>query len=96
MSRFRKLLQTLWYCQYSLIFIPKYRYKILEGRIASKVANCISAFSEQKEVEIVELNVQVDHVHLLAKIPPKLSVSDYVGPVKGRKYIKYQDDKDEA
>ena len=88
MSRFRKLSQTLWHCQYHLIFVPKYRYKILEGKIASKVENCIRAFSEQKEVEIIELNVQIDHVHLLVMIPPKISVSDYVGIVKGRTAIK--------
>ena len=88
MSRFRKLSQSLWHCQYHLIFVPKYRYKILEGKIASKVENCIRAFSEQKEVEIIELNVQIDHVHILAMIPPKLSISDYVGIIKGRTAIK--------
>ena len=135
MSRFLKLSQTLWHCQYHLIFVPKYRFKILEGKIAIKVENCIRAFSEQKGVKIIELNVQIDHVHLLAMIPPKIRVSDYVGIIKGRtairifnqfkdlkekkywgnhfwtrgycvdtvgldeemirKYIKYQDDKDE-
>jgi putative transposase len=88
MSRFRKLSQTLWHCQYHLIFVPKYRFKILEGKIASKVENCIRAFSEQKEVEIIELNVQIDHVHILAMIPPKLSISDYVGIIKGRTAIR--------
>ena len=135
MSRFHKLSQTLWHCQYHLIFVPKYRFKILEGKIAIKVENCIRAFSEQKGVKIIELNVHIDHVHLLAMIPPKIRVSDYVGIIKGRtairifnqfkdlkekkywgnhfwtrgycvdtvgldeemirKYIKYQDDKDE-
>ncbi len=88
MSRFRKLSQTLWYCQYHLVFVPKYRCKILEGEIASLVENCIRAFSEQKEVEVIELSVQIDHVHLLAMIPPKISVSDYVGIVKGRTAIR--------
>ena len=88
MSRFRKLSQTLWYCQYHLVFVPKYRFKILEGEIASQVENCIRAFSEQKEVEVTELSVQIDHIHLLAMIPPKISVSDYVGIVKGRTAIR--------
>ncbi len=88
MSRFRKLSQTLWHCQYHLIFVPKYRYKILEGKIASRVENCIRAFSEQKGVEIIELNVQIDHVHLFAMIPPKISVSDYLGTGKGRTAIR--------
>ena len=88
MSRFRKLSQTLWHCQYHLVFVPKYRYKILEGKIAKKVENCIRAFSEQKGVEIQELNVQIDHVHLLIMIPPKISVSEYVGIIKGRTAIR--------
>jgi putative transposase len=88
MSRFRKLSQTLWHCQYHLIFVPKDRFKILEGKIASTVKHCIRAFSEQKGVEMIELNVQIDHVHLLAMIPPKISVSDYVGIVKGRTAIR--------
>ena len=88
MSRFRKLSQTLWHCQYHLVFVPKYRFKILEGKIATQVENCIRAFSEQKGVEVIELNVQIDHVHLLVMIPPKISVSDYVGIVKGRTAIR--------
>ena len=88
MSRFHKLSQTLWHCQYHLVFVPKYRFKILKGKIGSKVENCIRAFSQQKGVEIIELNVQIDHVHILAMIPPKISVSDYVGIVKGRTAIR--------
>lgn len=87
MSRFRKLSQTLWHCQYHLVFVPKYRYKILEGKIGKKVENCIRAFSEQKGIEIKELNVQIDHVHLLVMIPPKISVSEYVGIIQGRTTI---------
>jgi putative transposase len=51
------------------------------------VGNCIRAFSQQKQIEIVEMNIQPDHVHVLAMIPPKVSVSDYCGMVKGRSAI---------
>ena len=88
MSRFRKLSQTLWYCQYHIVWCPKYRYRILEGQVGQAVENFIRAFSEQQECEIVELNVQPDHVHLLVMIPPKTSVSDFVGKVKGRTAIR--------
>ena len=88
MSRFRKLSQTLWSCQYHIVWVPKYRYRILEGQISHDVAELIRAFSDQQECEIFELNVQIDHVHLLVMIPPKLSVSDYVGKVKGRTAIR--------
>ncbi|MEN8256270.1 MAG: IS200/IS605 family transposase [Thermodesulfobacteriota bacterium] len=88
MSRFRKLSHTIWHCQYHIVFVPKYRFRVLEGAIATEIENCIKLFSSQKECEIVEFNVQIDHVHLLVFVPPKLSVSDYVGIIKGRTAIR--------
>ena len=84
MSRFRKLSQTIWHCQYHIVWTPKYRYRILTGELASDVESCIRTFSAQSLCEVLELNVQVDHVHLISMVPPKLAVSDYVGKVKGR------------
>ena len=88
MSRFMKLSQTLWHCQYHIVWAPKYRFRVLDGAIAIEVSNCIRAFSEQQHTEIVELNVQIDHVHLLVMVPPKVSISKYVGVVKGRTAIR--------
>ena len=88
MSRFSKLSQTLWHCQYHIVWVPKYRFRILEGKVAKEVANCIRAFTEQQHCEIVELNIQNDHVHLLVMVPPKVSISDYVGTIKGRTAIR--------
>ena len=88
MSRFQKLSQTLWCCQYHIVWVPKYRFRILNGDVAREVANCIRAFSEQKRCKIVELNVQIDHVHLLVKVPPKISISDFMGIIKGRTAIR--------
>jgi putative transposase len=88
MSRFRKLSQTLWYCQYHIVWVPKYRFRILTGKVAEEVENCIRAFSEQQGCEVVELNVQADHVHLLALVPPKVSISGYIGTLKGRTAIR--------
>jgi putative transposase len=62
---------------------------VLEGAVATEVAKCIRAFSEQQDVEIVELNVQIDHVHLLVMVPLKVSISTYVGTVKGRTAIRF-------
>ncbi len=76
MSRLKKLSHTVWHCQYHIVWAPKYRLKILEGAVATEVANCIRMFSEQKACEIVELNVQIDHVHLIVLVPPKISISD--------------------
>ncbi len=68
--------------------MPKYRHRILTGRVAEEVDRCVRMFSEQKKCEVTELNVQIDHVHLLVMIPPKLAVSDFVGIVKGRTAIR--------
>ena len=88
MSRFRKLSHTIWHRQYHIVWTPKYRFRILSGPVAEEVSQCIRAFSENLRCEIIELNVQNDHVHLLVMIPPKVAVSDYVGTVKGRTAIR--------
>ena len=88
MSRFHKLSHTIWHCQYHIVWVPKYRFRILSGDVSHEINRCIRGFSEHKRCEIVELNIQSDHVHLLVMIPPKLSVSDYVGIVKGRTAIR--------
>ena len=88
MSRFKKLSHAVWYCSYHIVWTPKYRYRILKGKIRDEVEDCILSFSEQKKCTIIELNVQEDHVHLLVMVPPKVSISDFVGTVKGRTAIR--------
>ena len=88
MSRFRKLSHTIWHCQYHIVWTPKYRFRILEGEVAQEVSRCVRSFSSQKQCEVMELNVQKDHIHLIVMIPPKLSVSDYMGITKGRTAIR--------
>ena len=88
MSRFMKLSHTIWHCHYHVVWTPKYRYRILHGPVKDEVENCVRAFSEHKNCDVQELNVQLNHVHLLVMIPPKISVSDYVGMIKGRTAIR--------
>ena len=88
MSRFRKLSQTVWHCQYHIVFTPKYRYKILTGAIAKEAEESIRAYSAQQGAEVIEINVQRDHVHVLVLVPPKISLSEYVGTLKGRTAIR--------
>ena len=88
MSRFRKLSHAIWHCRYHIVWTPKYRFRILSGAVGEEVGRCIRAFSEHLKCEVVELNVQMDHVDLLVMIPPKVSVSEYVGTVKGRTAIR--------
>ena len=88
MSRFRRLSQSIWHCQYHIVWVPKYRHRILKGELAKDVENLIRADSNQQKCEIIELNVQIDHVHLLVMIPPKISISTYVGRLKGKVAIR--------
>ena len=79
MSRFRKLSHAIWHCQYHLVWVPKYRFRILRGEVGQEVHRCIMMFCDQKKCEVVELNIQADHVHLLVMVPPKVSISELVG-----------------
>lgn len=88
MSRFKKLSHTIWHCMYHIVWTPKYRYRILKGEIKEEVERCIRIFSDQKRCIIEELNIQEDHVHLMVMIPPKVSVSELVGMLKGRTAIR--------
>ena len=88
MSRFRKLSHAIWHCQYHIVWVPKYRLRILAGKIKSEAETCIRTFVDQQKAEVVELNVQHDHVHLIAMVPPKVSISNFVGTVKGRTAIR--------
>lgn len=71
MSRFRKLTHAIWHCQYHIVWVPKYRYRVLEGDLAEEVSVCLRIFSEQSHCEVVEMNIQKDHVHLIIMVPPE-------------------------
>ena len=88
MSRFRKLTHTVWHCQFHIVWVPKYRFRVLEGGVGKEVETCVHVFCEQSGSNVVELNVQKDHVHLIVMVPPKLSISDLMGRVKGRSAIR--------
>ena len=88
MSRFHKLSHAIWYCKYHIVWTPKYRYRILEGVIKAETIHNIKMFADQKKCIIDKLNVQKDHIHLIVDIPPKFSVSEVVGTLKGRTAIR--------
>ena len=87
MSRFRKLSHVVWHCQYHIVWVPRYRYRVLKERVGFEVSKTIRVFSERLCCEVVELNMQEDHVHLLVMVPPKLSISQLVGTIKGESGI---------
>ena len=73
-----------WECQYHIVFIPKYRKKKLYGVVRDNVREIIRTLCKYKKVQIIAGAVCADHVHLCVSIPPKLSVSDFVGYLKGK------------
>ena len=73
-----------WECQYHIVFIPKYGKKKLYGIVRDDVREIIQTLCKYKRVEIIAGAVCVDHVHLCVSIPPKLSISDFVGYLKGK------------
>lgn len=78
------LSHTKWNCKYHIVFAPKYRRKIIYGELKRDIANILSMLCKRKEVNIVEAEICPDHVHMLVEIPPKMSVSDFVGYLKGK------------
>ena len=78
------LAHTWWKCQYHIVFIPKYRRKLLYGRVKKDVHEIVKTLCGYKKVEIVEGAVCADHVHLCLSIPPKLNVSEFMGYLKGK------------
>ena len=87
--QFKRLAHSLYECKYPLVFCPKYRYRILDGEVAEYVKLQIHGLCQQKDpVEVLELNVRPDHVHLVVSIPPKYAVSSLAGYLKGKLAIR--------
>jgi len=83
--QFKKLAHSLYECKYQVVFCPKYRYKILQEDVAKYVTQQIYRLCSQKDgVEVVEVNVPIDHVYLVVSIPPKYAVSQFMGFLKGK------------
>lgn len=82
-----KLNHTRWECKYHVVFIPKYRKKVLYGELRKYLGEIFHRLVRQKESEIVEGHLMPDHVHIMISIPPKYSVSQVVGFLKGKSAI---------
>lgn len=88
MSKYKKLSHVVYKCDYHIVWVPKYRFRILKEAIKDLVAKDIRMLCEWKGCEVEELNIQEDHVHLMVSIPPKVSVSVLMGTLKGKLAIK--------
>lgn len=87
----KSLSHTKWKCQYHIVFIPKYRKKKLYGLVKRDVREIVSTLCKWKEVEIIDGAVCIDHVHLSVSIPPKLSISSFMGYLKGKSTLMIYD-----
>lgn len=78
------LAHTTWNCKYHIVFAPKYRRQIIYGKYKKSIGEIIRALCERKGVMIHEANACKDHIHMLVSIPPKISISSFMGYLKGK------------
>ena len=87
MRQVNSLNHTRWECKYHIVFVPKYRKKVLYGRTRQQMGQILRQLCRQKGVEIMEGHAMPDHIHLVLRIPPKFSVALVVGYLKGKSAI---------
>ncbi len=78
------LSHTKWRCQYHIVFAPKFRRKAIYGEYKAEIGKILRELCNWKGVEIIEAHACIDHIHMYVSIPPKLSVSSFVGFLKGK------------
>ena len=78
------LAHTKWNCKYHIVFAPKYRRQIIYGKYKASIGQILRLLCERKGVEIHEAEACPDHIHMLVSIPPKLSISSFMGYLKGK------------
>lgn len=76
------LAHTKWRCKYHIVFAPKYRRQIIYGKLKMDIGMILRKLCERKGVEIIEANACREHIHMLVSIPPKISVSYFMGYLK--------------
>ena len=78
------LAHTKWECKYHIVFAPKYRRQVIHKQIRADVGEILGSLCRRKGIEIIEAECCPDHIHMLVRIPPKYSVSEIVGYLKGK------------
>ena len=78
------LSHSKWECKYHIVFAPKFRRKVIYGQLKRDIASILSMLCKRKGVEIIEAEMCPDHVHMLVRIPPNISVSSFMGYLKGK------------
>ena len=87
MTNYRSLNHSKWACQYHVVFIPKYRKKAIYGSLRRHLGGVLRELARQRESEVEEGHLLADHVHMLVSIPPKYSVAQVIGYMKGKSAI---------
>jgi putative transposase len=87
MDDYKRLSHSVWECKYHVVFIPKYRRKALYEGLRRELGKVFRTLARQKECEVEEGHLHSDHVHMLLSIPPKHSVAQVVGYIKGKSAI---------
>ena len=87
MTDYRSLNHTKWACQYHVVFIPKYRKKVIYTELRRYLGDVLRRLAQRRESEVEEGHLMIDHVHLMLSIPPKYSVADVIGYIKGKSAI---------
>ncbi|MBR4096801.1 MAG: IS200/IS605 family transposase [Oscillospiraceae bacterium] len=78
------LAHTTWNCKYHIVFAPKYRRMVFYGEFKTEIGKILRELCNWKQVKIIEAEVCPDHIHMLVEIPPKMSVSSFMGFLKGK------------
>ena len=88
MDDFKSLAHVRWNCKYHVVFIPKYRRKVIYGKIRSLIGPILRDLCEQKGIELLEGHAMPDHIHLCLSIPPKYSAAYTIGFLKGKSAVR--------
>ena len=88
MHEWNSLSHVKWECKYHVVFVPKYRKKKLYGDLRSRMGDILRALCRQRGVELLDGHLMPDHVHMCVSIPPKFSVSNVVGFIKGKSAVR--------
>ena len=83
-TKTQSLVHTKWLCKYYIVFTPKYRRKVIYNQYRNSLREILRRLCEYKDVKIIEGELMADHVHMLVLIPPKISVSSFMGYLKGK------------
>lgn len=83
----KSLSHTRWHCKYHIVFTPRYRRKAIYGQLRKDIGAILRKLCEIKEVEILEAHAMPEHIHMLVKVPLKISISSFMGCLKGRSVV---------